>query len=123
MHATTHHRDGSVTIWNVYTQTWMRATRIADLSDEVWESLGDERSRIACHLAGVGAKWGTVYTVGYRPIDTDRPNPAAHGAVCHVRARRDGNRILCRQENSNGRHREIGRAREIQIGELRNWFR
>ena len=123
MHATTtYHRDGSVTIWNVYTQTWMRATRIADLSDGVWASLGDERARIACHLAGVGTKWGTLYTVGYRPIDTDYPNPAAHGAVCHFRARRDGNRILGRKENANGLHREIGRAQEITIDQLANWI-
>lgn len=43
------HRDGSVTIWDVYEQCWTRQTR---LSDEQSASLDRaERARIARHLA------------------------------------------------------------------------
>ena len=45
---TTYHRDGSVTVWNVYTQTW---TRTYKPSDELLASLGTERDRVICHTA------------------------------------------------------------------------
>ena len=45
-YATTYHRDGTVTLWDVYAQTWMRlpACRI---SDKIMATLSDsERRRI-----------------------------------------------------------------------------
>ena len=44
---TTYHRDGTVTLWNVYTQQWERIA--ADrVSDQIMASLNDaERRRIA----------------------------------------------------------------------------
>jgi hypothetical protein len=46
---TTFHRNGEVTIWNVYTQTWQRSRRI---SDDVLASLdASERARVLRHIA------------------------------------------------------------------------
>lgn len=43
----TYHRDGTVTLWNAYTQTWDRARRF---SDGVLSSLSpEERSRVLRH--------------------------------------------------------------------------
>lgn len=50
---TTYHRDGTVTIWNVYTQSWDR--RIHRPSDEVLSSLDSrERERVIRHC-GIAA--------------------------------------------------------------------
>jgi hypothetical protein len=44
---TTYHRDGSITIWDVYQQRW---TRTMMLSDELWASLSEgERIKISRH--------------------------------------------------------------------------
>lgn len=46
---TTYHRDGSVTVWNVYTQSWTRTGRP---SDRVLASLRPaERERVVRHTA------------------------------------------------------------------------
>lgn len=46
---TTYHRDGSVTLWNVYTQSWERTSRPAD---EVLASLSSkENERVQRHIA------------------------------------------------------------------------
>lgn len=45
-YATTFHRDGSVTVWNVYTQGWQRRPA-SSVSDEVLASLpANERTRV-----------------------------------------------------------------------------
>lgn len=46
---TTYHRDGSVTIWNVYTQSWLRTSRPSDrlLSSLMFE----ERERVTRHIS------------------------------------------------------------------------
>jgi hypothetical protein len=47
MYKTKYHKDQSVTLWNVYTQTWQRI-RASRVSDEVLSSLSpEERKRIA----------------------------------------------------------------------------
>lgn len=49
-YGTTFHRDGTVTLWNVYLQSWERAARP---SDRVLASLEtNERARVVrhCHL-------------------------------------------------------------------------
>jgi hypothetical protein len=46
---TTYHRDGSVTVWNVYTQSWLRTSRP---SDRLLSSLmPEERERVAKHTS------------------------------------------------------------------------
>ena len=52
---TTYHRDGTVTLWDVYAQGW---TRAAGFSDDVYASLDHrERCRVSRHcgetLAGL----------------------------------------------------------------------
>ena len=46
-YATRYHKDGTVTLWDVYTQTWRRIAA-ADVSDQTLATLSDaERTRIA----------------------------------------------------------------------------
>lgn len=48
-YATTYHRDGSVTVWSVYQQQWIRTS---DPSDETLASLRPvERERVERHVA------------------------------------------------------------------------
>jgi len=43
---TTYHRDGTVTVWNIFSQTWMRL-RAEHVSDPVLASLPEaDRNRI-----------------------------------------------------------------------------
>lgn len=47
MYKTTYHRDGTVTIWDVYSQTW---TRTARPGDDILASLSEpERARVMRH--------------------------------------------------------------------------
>jgi len=47
--ASTLHRDGTVTIWNIYAQEWVRTEAP---SDQILASLSrDERDKIEAHLA------------------------------------------------------------------------
>lgn len=49
---TTYHRDGTVTVWDVYSQTW---TRTASPSDQILASLSQsERERVMRHVAVEG---------------------------------------------------------------------
>jgi len=42
------HKDGTVTLWDVYVQNWVRGSTV---SDRVLASLGaDERRRVLAHL-------------------------------------------------------------------------
>jgi hypothetical protein len=51
---TTYHRDGSVTLWDVYSQQWVRTDAP---SDEVYASLSaSERARIMRHIAATEGK-------------------------------------------------------------------
>jgi hypothetical protein len=44
---TTYHRDGTVTLWDVYTQSWLRIVA-GEISDRTLATLNDqERARIA----------------------------------------------------------------------------
>ena len=48
-YATRFHRDGSVTVWNVYSQAWQRTTRP---SDRVLASLSAaERAKVERHCS------------------------------------------------------------------------
>ena len=47
---TTYHKDGTVTVWDVYQQQWCR--RVAHLPDHVLASLDPaEREKVIRHLA------------------------------------------------------------------------
>lgn len=49
IYATTYHRDGKVTLWDVYAQRWVTTSQVRD---EVLASLpADERQRVIRHLA------------------------------------------------------------------------
>lgn len=56
--ATTFHRDGTVTIWSVYQQRWIRHIEPEDISDTTLATLtGEERARIVRLIARrAGAK-------------------------------------------------------------------
>jgi hypothetical protein len=50
MFRTIFHKDHTVTVWNVYTQEWLRHAARNGLSDRVLASLSEaERSRIERH--------------------------------------------------------------------------
>ena len=124
-YATTYHRDGSVTVWDVYAQQWLRTS---NPSYRVLASLSSsERDRVVLHCLGVRPltnKFTTIATVGYAGSVSSNQNRAAHGAVCHLQARRtaDG-RIVGRHVNSNGRHSETGRAFPLDADTLAQWQR
>lgn len=50
MFKTTYHRDGSVTLWNVYTQQWERTSKP---SDHVLASLSYGERRRVCRHCGI----------------------------------------------------------------------
>jgi hypothetical protein len=124
-YATTYHRDGSVTVWDVYAQQWLRTSRP---SDRILASLSaSERSRVVLHCSGGPAltnKFTTLATIAYSGSVSVNQNRAAHGAVCHLQARKkaDG-QLVGRHVNSNGRHRETGRAFPLDVDTLAQWQR
>ena len=67
-------------------------------------------------------KFQTVATVGYSGSVSRNENRAAHGAVCHLQARRNAaGEIVGRRVNSNGRHQEIGSPFLIDADTLAQW--
>jgi len=68
-------------------------------------------------------KWETIATVGYHSsVNPQNENRAAHGAVCHLQARKSptGN-LLGRRINSNGRHQEISESFPLSLEQLETW--
>jgi len=69
-------------------------------------------------------KYTTVATVGYSgSVNSRNENRAAHGAVCHLQARKGANGIIGRRVNSNGRHQETGEAFALDADTLAQWER
>jgi hypothetical protein len=70
------------------------------------------------------SKYKTIATVGYTGSVSRDENRAAHGAVCHLQARRakDGS-LLGRKVNTNGRHIETGDSFPIDARQLTEWER
>lgn len=67
-------------------------------------------------------KYQTICTVGYTGSVSRDENRAAHGAVCHIQARKASNgRILARKVNSNGRHQEVGESFEATAEQVAHW--
>jgi len=67
------------------------------------------------------AKWTTVATVGYTGSVSRQENRAAHGAVCHLQARRGKTGIIGRRVNANGKHAEVGEPFELNDETLSQW--
>ena len=73
-------------------------------------------------------KWTTVATVGYSgpargAHHTPKgENPAAHGGICYLQARRGaGGVVLGREVNSNGRHEETGEPWPLNTDDMDSW--
>ena len=73
----------------------------------------------------ITTRWKTIATVGYRGcVNSHDSNPCAHGAVCHLEARRNAyGELLGREVNSNGRHQETGKAFSLTAERLAEWQR
>jgi hypothetical protein len=69
------------------------------------------------------SKYTTVATVGYSgSVNSRNENRSAHGAVCHLQARRNAaGDIVGRKVNSNGRHQETGQAFALDADTLLQW--
>ena len=69
------------------------------------------------------SNYKTIATVGYTGSVSRNENRAAHGAVCHLQARKGASGIVGRKVNINGRHQEVGEAFELDADTLANWER
>lgn len=69
----------------------------------------------------ITTRWTTIATVGYTASVSRHQNPAAHGAVCHLQARKGANGTIGRKVNSNGRHEEIGESFPLDADTLARW--
>lgn len=69
------------------------------------------------------SKFQTVATVGFSGSVSRNENRAAHGAVCHLQARKTADGIVGRKVNSNGRHVETGKAFNLDDETLATWIR
>ena len=67
-------------------------------------------------------KFKTIATVGYTGSVSRDENRAAHGAVCHLQARKTPTGILGRKVNTNGRHQEIGPSFSLDTETLAHWM-
>ena len=68
------------------------------------------------------SKYKTIATIGYNGSVSRNENRAAHGAVCHLQARRNAaGQIVGRKMNSNGRHQETGEAFLLDEDTLAHW--
>lgn len=73
-------------------------------------------------MTEITSKYTTIATVGYSgSVNSKNENRSAHGAVCHLQARKGANGIIGRKINSNGRHQEIGEAFELDADTLAQW--
>lgn len=69
-------------------------------------------------------KYTTIATVGYSgSVNSRNENRAAHGAVCHLQARKGAHGVIGRRVNSNGRHQETGEAFALDADTLAHWER
>lgn len=71
------------------------------------------------------SKWATMAIVGFtKSVSASDYNPAAHGGVCLLQARRSSKgEILGRKVNSNGRHRETSESFVLDAETLASWQR
>jgi len=75
-------------------------------------------------MTKITSKYTTIATVGYSgSVSSKNENRSAHGAVCHLQARKGANGIIGRKVNTNGRHQEVGEAFELDADTLAHWER
>lgn len=73
-------------------------------------------------MTKITSKYTTIATVGYTgSVNSKRENRAAHGAVCHLQARKGVNGLIGRRVNTNGRHQEVSEAFELDSDTLHHW--
>ena len=85
-----------------------------------------ERARVVLHCSGgpaLTSKFTTIVTVGFSGSVSSNQNPAAHGAVCHLQARKTADGIVGRKVNSNGRHSETSKVFRLDADTLAQWQR
>lgn len=67
-------------------------------------------------------KWETIATVGYTAcVNPQNENRAAHGAVCHLQARRTQGGMIGRRVNTNGQHQEISESFKLSLSQFEIW--
>ena len=69
----------------------------------------------------ITTQWTTIATVGYLPGIAKEENRAAHGAVCHLQARKGANGLIGRKVNTNGRHSEASETFQLDSETLAHW--
>lgn len=75
-------------------------------------------------MAKITTKYTTIATVGYAgSVSSKNENRAAHGAVCHLQARKGANGIVGRKVNINGRYQETGESFPLDADTLAHWER
>lgn len=72
-------------------------------------------------MSKISSKWETVAVVGYSHAVSRLQNPAAHGGVCLLQARKYKGHIQGRKVNSNGRHQEVGETFLLDNNSLKHW--
>lgn len=72
-------------------------------------------------MATATTTWTTLAIVGYQCSVSRDENRSAHGGICLLQIRRGKNGLLGRRVNSNGRHREIGEAFDLDADTLAHW--
>lgn len=75
----------------------------------------------ATNTTKITTRWATIATVGYQGSVSRDENRAAHGAVCHLQARRGTAGLLGRRVNANGRHEEVGKSFRLDADTLAHW--
>ncbi len=76
-------------------------------------------------MTKITSKYTTIATVGFSgSVSSRNENRSAHGAVCHLQARRNAaGQIVGRKVNSNGRHQEVGETFVLDADTLAQWER
>lgn len=76
-------------------------------------------------MTKITSRYTTIATVGFSgSVSSRNENRSAHGAVCHLQARRNAaGQIVGRKVNSNGRHQEVGEAFVLEADTLAQWER
>ena len=73
-------------------------------------------------MTKITSKYTTIATIAYQgSVDSKNENRSAHGAVCHLQARKGANGLLGRKVNTNGRHEEKGEAFDLDADTLAHW--
>ena len=73
--------------------------------------------------ATLSTRFTTIAVVGYAGPVKRNENPAAHGGVCLLQAKRNAfGKPVGLKINSNGGHLEVGKPFELDMETLDHWF-